>query len=68
MQIAANGISFNVRIDGRQDSSATEDMINTMHAMIKGSRLVMLDPSGHLTVVEQPKAFGDALEKFLEGV
>jgi len=55
-------------ISGKQDSSATEDMINTMHSMIHGSRLVMLDPSGHLTVVEQPQAFGDALEKFLASV
>ena len=52
-------------ISGKQDSSATEDMVNTMHSMIRGSRLVMLDPAGHLTVVEQPKAFGDALENFL---
>ncbi len=55
-------------ISGKQDSSATEDMVNTMHSMIKGARLEMLSPAGHLTVVEQPKAFGDALEKFLAAV
>jgi 3-oxoadipate enol-lactonase len=52
-------------ISGRQDSSATEEMVNSMHAMIHGSKLVMLDPAGHLTVVEQPRAFGDAMETFL---
>jgi len=25
----------------------------------------ILDPAGHLSVVEQPQAFGDALERFL---
>ena len=55
-------------ISGKQDSSATEDMVNTMHVMIRGAQLAMLDPAGHLTVVEQPKAFGDALEKFLADV
>ena len=55
-------------ISGKQDSSATEDMVNTMHSMIRGSKLSMLDPAGHLTVVEQPKAFGDALEKFIADV
>ena len=52
-------------ISGRQDTSATEDMVNTMHSMIRGSKLVMLEPAGHLTVVEQPRAFGDAMEAFL---
>ena len=52
-------------ISGKQDSSATEDMVNTMHSMIHGSRLEMLSPAGHLTVVEQPQAFGDAMERFL---
>ena len=42
-------------ISGKQDSSATEDMVNTMHSMIAGSRLEMLSPAGHLTVVEQPE-------------
>ena len=55
-------------ISGKQDSSATEDMVNTMHGMIRASRLVMLDPAGHLTVVEQPQAFGDALERLLLAV
>ncbi|MFM9968399.1 MAG: alpha/beta fold hydrolase [Burkholderiales bacterium] len=52
-------------ISGKQDSSATEDMVNTMLGMIRGATLEMLSPAGHLTVVEQPEAFGNALEKFL---
>lgn len=55
-------------ISGKEDSSATEDMVNTMHGMIRGSKLEMLSPAGHLTVVEQPGAFGDALDKFLASV
>ncbi len=55
-------------ISGKQDSSATEEMVVRMNAMIRGSKLAMLEPAGHLTVVEQPEAFGDALDAFLDSL
>jgi proline iminopeptidase len=36
-----------------------------MHSLISGSKLVVLPESGHMTFVDQPKLFIEAVEKFL---
>lgn len=37
----------------------------TMHAKIKGSKLVVLPKSGHMTFVDQPRMFIEAVDTFL---
>jgi proline iminopeptidase len=37
----------------------------TMHAKIKGSKLVVLPKSGHMTFVDQPRMFIEAVDNFL---
>ncbi len=37
----------------------------TMHAKIKGSKLVILPKSGHMTFVDQPRMFIEAVDNFL---
>jgi proline iminopeptidase len=39
-----------------------------MHAKIAGSRLVVLPQSGHMTFIDQPKLFLDAVDGFLKPV
>ncbi len=40
-------------------------LAETMHELIPGSELVIFPDSGHLTFVDQPTLFVDAVEKFL---
>jgi pimeloyl-ACP methyl ester carboxylesterase len=40
----------------------------TMHESIAGSRLVVVPGAGHLSPVEQPRLFAEALHKFLDSV
>jgi 3-oxoadipate enol-lactonase len=40
----------------------------TMHEGIAGSRLVVVPGAGHLSPVEQPRLFAEALHKFLDSV
>jgi proline iminopeptidase len=40
-------------------------LAETMHAKIKGSKLVVLPKSGHMTFVDQPRMFIEAVDDFL---
>jgi proline iminopeptidase len=40
-------------------------LAETMHAKIKGSKLVVLPKSGHMTFVDQPRMFIEAIDDFL---
>jgi proline iminopeptidase len=40
-------------------------LAEAMHAKIKGSKLVVLPKSGHMTFVDQPKMFLEAVDNFL---
>jgi proline iminopeptidase len=40
-------------------------LAETMHAKIKGSKLVVLPKSGHMTFVDQPRMFIEAVDNFL---
>jgi 3-oxoadipate enol-lactonase len=54
-------------IVGAQDMGTPLAASQAIHQRIKGSELVVLDPASHLSNLEQPAAFTDALEKFLKG-
>jgi 2-hydroxy-6-oxonona-2,4-dienedioate hydrolase len=51
---------------GQQDELAKVALAEKAHRQIKGSRLVILDPCGHLPQEEQPKALEQALTTFLD--
>ena len=46
-------------------SAGRSRLAETMHAKIKGSKLVVLPKSGHMTFVDQPRMFIDAVDNFL---
>jgi proline iminopeptidase len=50
---------------GDHDLSAPS-LSREMHALIKGSKLVVLPESGHMTFVDQPKLFLDSVLDFLK--
>jgi pimeloyl-ACP methyl ester carboxylesterase len=39
-----------------------------MHAMIRGSRFVEIEPAGHISNIEQPQVFDKAVMDFLQDV
>jgi pimeloyl-ACP methyl ester carboxylesterase len=39
-----------------------------MHAAIKGSRFVEIEQAGHISNIEQPRIFADAVTGFLSDV
>ena len=50
------------------DHDETDPQIaRDMHALIKGSKLVVLPDSGHMTFVDQPVLFRKAVDDFLHG-
>jgi 3-oxoadipate enol-lactonase len=53
---------------GAQDLGTPVAASQAIHERIKGSELVILDPASHLSNLEQPKAFTEALESFLKRV
>ena len=55
-------------IVGAQDVGTPLAASQTIHGQIKGSELVILDPASHLSNLEQPEAFTQALEAFLRRV
>jgi len=55
-------------IAGALDQGAPVSMSETMVAQIPGSRLVVLDEASHLAVAEQPKAFAQAVQGFLDSL
>jgi 3-oxoadipate enol-lactonase len=55
-------------IVGAQDLGTPLAASQAINAQIKGSELVVLDPASHLSNLEQPQAFTQALEAFLKRV
>jgi proline iminopeptidase len=53
-------------IDGRQDPVCPPDESERIHAGIAGSKLVVIDKSGHFPWIEQPGIFFPAVSQFLE--
>jgi 3-oxoadipate enol-lactonase len=53
---------------GRQDPACTVDQSTVMHRMIYGSRMVILEDAAHLSNIEQPQAFNQALRTFIDSV
>ena len=51
---------------GDQDKPSPPDVARSMHERIPGSRLAVLEGAGHLTNLEVPDAFNQALLGFLE--
>jgi 3-oxoadipate enol-lactonase len=55
-------------IVGAQDMGTPLAASQAINQQIKGSELVVLDPASHLSNLEQPQAFTEALETFLKKV
>lgn len=53
---------------GRQDPACTVEQSTVLHRMIDGSRLVILEDAAHLSNIEQPQAFNEALRGFIDSV
>ena len=54
-------------IVGKQDGGAPPAVMQEMHAAVADSSFVEIDPAGHLSNIENPAAFGAALDDFLPG-
>ena len=52
-------------IAGRFDRTCTLARSEEIHAEVAGSRLVVIEKAAHMTFVEQPKAFMDAIRTWL---
>jgi 3-oxoadipate enol-lactonase len=52
-------------ITGAQDAIIPAEEAPNMHAQIKGSHTVTIQNTGHLPMLEDPKAFNEALRSFL---
>ncbi len=55
-------------LTGRQDPATTVAHATVLHRVIAGSRLVILDDAAHLSNIEQPRAFNDALRGFIDEI
>jgi 3-oxoadipate enol-lactonase len=53
---------------GRQDPACTVEQSIVLHRMIEGSQLVILEDAAHLSNIEQPKAFNQALRAFIDRI
>ena len=53
-------------IAGALDIGAPPAMSRAIADRIEGSKLVVLDDAAHLSVVEQPEAFGTLVREFLD--
>lgn len=51
---------------GRQDAWSTVAQHEEMHALLPGSRLAIVEDSGHMSTMEQPEAVSDALLQWME--
>jgi pimeloyl-ACP methyl ester carboxylesterase len=52
-------------IVGAEDMVTPPSASEEMHRAIAGSQLVVIPAAGHLTNLEQPQSFNDALARFL---
>jgi 3-oxoadipate enol-lactonase len=55
-------------IAGAEDVGAPVAMSEAMATRIPGAELVVIEGASHLSVVEQPEAFAQAVERFLARV
>lgn len=55
-------------ICGSEDHGAPPENTRQMHAMIKGSRFLEIEQAGHISNIEKPKIFNEAVASFLEDV
>ena len=53
---------------GREDVLTPPKLAESMAAGIAGAKLVVLDEAGHLSNMEQPAAFTDAVRRFVAGI
>ena len=53
---------------GEEDELTPVGSAETIHQGIAGSRLVIVPGAGHLSNLENPKAFNAALTKFLKSL
>ena len=53
---------------GSEDHGAPPENTRQMHAAIKGSRFVEIEQAGHISNIEQPRIFSDAVIVFLRDV
>jgi len=53
---------------GNEDHGAPPEITREMHAMIKGSRFLEIKQAGHISNIEQPKIFNEAVRGFLADV
>jgi 3-oxoadipate enol-lactonase len=51
---------------GRQDPACTVEDSIVLHRMIDGSEMVIIEGAAHLSNIEQPRAFNDALRAFID--
>ncbi len=52
-------------ISGAQDGAATPQYMKPMQEAVPGSSYALLDPAGHISNVENPDRFNQALGDFL---
>ena len=55
-------------IVGREDPACTVEQATVIHRVIEGSEMVILENAGHLSNIEQARAFDSALRGFLDRV
>ncbi len=55
-------------VAGAGDGAAPADGMKVMHSAVKGSQYVELSPASHISNLEQPQAYNDAVLGFLAGV
>ena len=55
-------------IVGEEDTATVPAKSEFMHEKIKGSKLVKIPRSGHLSTIEAPNAVNDAVDEFLKGL
>jgi 3-oxoadipate enol-lactonase len=55
-------------LNGKEDKLTTPETAESMHTLITGSELRLLDRAGHISNMEQPEAFNDALLAHIEEV
>jgi pimeloyl-ACP methyl ester carboxylesterase len=55
-------------VGGEEDTVTPPDLSRAMQRAIRGAELVILPRAGHLSNLEQPDAFNDALAGFLDRV
>jgi 3-oxoadipate enol-lactonase len=53
---------------GEEDQITTPDVARSLHGAIRGSSLAIIPKAGHLSSLEQPEAFNEALGEFLARV